>query len=130
MSVVHHPSTPADRAALKALRANLAANPVVPSREWFDGLLEQVAPADGVAYSEAKVGGVPGVWCIPASERIGVAVLYLHGGVFVFGSARFQSADAVLSLSTRPTRAWDSGPSSRLRATQLPDVDSNHGHAD
>src|SRR5258706_1044972 len=87
MSEVPPPSTPADRVALKALRANLAANPVVPSREWFDGLLERVAPADGVAYSEAKVGGVPGVWCIPASERIGVALLYLHGGVFVFGSA-------------------------------------------
>jgi epsilon-lactone hydrolase len=87
MSELHHPSTAADRAALKAMRAGLAANPVIPTREWFDGLLEQVAPPDGVSYSEAKVGGVPGVWCIPASQRTGDAMLYLHGGVFVFGSA-------------------------------------------
>src|SRR5258706_14692143 len=87
MSEVPPPSTPADRVALKALRASLAANPVVPTREWFDGLLEQVAPADGVAYSEATVGGVPGVWCTPAAQRSEDAMLYLHGGVFVLGSA-------------------------------------------
>jgi len=88
MSEIRHPSTAADRAALKAMRAAFAANPVVvPTREWFDGLLERVAPPDGVAFSEAKVGGVPGVWCIPASQRTADVMLYLHGGVFVFGSA-------------------------------------------
>lgn len=87
MSEVHHPSTAADRAALKAMRANIAANPVVPTREWYDGFLEQVPPADGVAHAAAQVGGVPGVWCNPASQRTGDAMLYLHGGVFVLGSA-------------------------------------------
>jgi monoterpene epsilon-lactone hydrolase len=88
LSEIHHLSTAGDRAALKAMRANIAATPAVAiTREWFDEFLEKVPPADGVAYAEAQVGGVPGVWCTPASARTGNPMLYLHGGVFVFGSA-------------------------------------------
>lgn len=88
MPELHHPSTAADRAALEAMRANVAAHPVVAvTREWYDAFVEQVPPADGVAYSEANVGGVPGVWCTPASSGSGEAILYLHGGVFLLGSA-------------------------------------------
>jgi epsilon-lactone hydrolase len=88
LSEIHHLSTEGDRAALKAMRANMAAHPPVAiTREWFDEFLEKVPPAQGVAYSEARVAGIPGVWCTPASARAGNAMLYLHGGVFVFGSA-------------------------------------------
>jgi epsilon-lactone hydrolase len=72
---------------MTALRAALAAAPSVMTRASYDRLLEQVPPADAVAYSESNVGGVPGVWCAPASHRAGVALLYLHGGVFAYGSA-------------------------------------------
>jgi acetyl esterase/lipase len=40
-----------------------------------------------MVYSEAQVGGVPGVWCTPVSQQTADTMLYLHGGVFVFGSA-------------------------------------------
>src|SRR5258706_9618225 len=87
MSEVQHRSTAADQAAVKALRAKLAAAPIQITRESYDALLEQVPPAVSVAYSEGEVGGVPGVWCTPKVDAASNALLYLHGGVFVFGSA-------------------------------------------
>lgn len=88
MTEVRHQVTTADRAAMTAMRAKLAAVPIQITRESYDALLEQVPPADSVAYSEGEVGGVPGVWCAPKARRASDALLYLHGGVFVFGSAR------------------------------------------
>jgi monoterpene epsilon-lactone hydrolase len=89
MTVIRHGLTAADRAALASLRAALAANPVAITRASYDGLFERVPPADAVDYSEASVGGVPGVWCVPRAhrERARAAMLYLHGGGFVMGSA-------------------------------------------
>lgn len=87
MTEIRHALTAADRAAMTSLRARLAATPIAITRASYDRLLEQVPPADTVAYSESSVGGVPGVWCEPASHRAGVATLYLHGGVFAYGSA-------------------------------------------
>src|ERR1700722_7486447 len=88
MSEVHHRSTVADQAAVKAMRARLAAAPIQITRESYDQLLERGPPADSVTHSEGEVGGVPGVWCTPKEHRASAALLYLHGGVFVFGSAR------------------------------------------
>jgi acetyl esterase/lipase len=88
MSQIHHPMSAADRAAMSALRARLAAHPMAMTRASFDALVELSPPAEGVTYTEARAGGVPGVWCIPASHRRDAALLYLHGGVFLFGSAR------------------------------------------
>jgi len=87
MTEIRHGLTAADRAAMTALRARLAATPIAITRASYDRLLEQVPPDDTVAYSESSVGGVPGVWCTPTSHRVGVAMLYLHGGVFAYGSA-------------------------------------------
>jgi acetyl esterase/lipase len=86
--MIHHAITAADRTAMTTLRARLAANPIALTRDSFDQLVEHVPPAEGVTYSEAEVGGVPGVWCTPASPREGTALLYLHGGVYVLGTAR------------------------------------------
>ena len=88
MTEIRHQATAADRAAMTAMRAKLAAAPIQITRESYDALLERVPPADSVAYSEGEVGGVPGVWCTPKAHRASDALLYLHGGVFVFGSAR------------------------------------------
>jgi monoterpene epsilon-lactone hydrolase len=89
MPATRHGLTNADRAALAALRAQLAAYPVAITRASYDGLFERVPPADAVDYSESSVGGVPGVWCVPRAhrDRARAALLYLHGGGFVFGSA-------------------------------------------
>jgi acetyl esterase/lipase len=90
MTTIRHGLTAADRAALASLRAALAANPIAITRETYDGLFERVPPADGVDYSESNVGGVPGIWCVPRAQRdrARAAMLYLHGGGFVLGTAR------------------------------------------
>jgi acetyl esterase/lipase len=88
MTVVRHELTAADRVAMTSLRATLAAHPMAMTRATFDGLFERVPPAEGIDYSEATVGGVPGVWCVPKMHRAGAALLYLHGGGFIYGSAR------------------------------------------
>jgi monoterpene epsilon-lactone hydrolase len=41
-----------------------------------------------VEYREARVGGIAGTWCIPPSPRTSAAMLYLHGGAYLLGSAR------------------------------------------
>src|SRR5689334_10470241 len=87
MTEIRHEIAAADRAAVIGLRATLAANPMAITRASYDALLEQVAAPGAVEFSEAQVGGVPGVWCLPATRRTGVATLYLHGGVFALGSA-------------------------------------------
>jgi len=88
-TIIRHGLTAADRAALASLRAALAAHPVAITRESYDGLFERVSPADAVDYSESSIGGVPGVWCVPRShgDRARAAILYLHGGGFIYGSA-------------------------------------------
>ncbi len=87
---IRHGLTTADRAALAFLRGQLAAHPGAITRASYDELFERVPPADGVDYSEASVGAVPGVWCVPKAcrDRARSAILYLHGGGFVLGTAR------------------------------------------
>ncbi len=43
--------------------------------------------AAGVTAEEATLGGVPGWWVRPANPAAGRAILYLHGGAYVLGSA-------------------------------------------
>jgi epsilon-lactone hydrolase len=56
-------------------------------RPGFDALLSHTPSAAAVTYEEATVGGIPGWWCRPANARADVALLYLHGGAYVQGSA-------------------------------------------
>jgi len=58
------------------------------AREPFDELMEKTPAADGVTYEEARVGGVAGWWCQPDDAIAGAALLCLHGGAYVVGSAR------------------------------------------
>jgi epsilon-lactone hydrolase len=85
---VRHELTYADRAAMVGLRAQLEAHPVAITRASFDQLFERAPTAESIEYSESVVGGVPGVWCRPKSCGAEAALLYLHGGGFVYGSAR------------------------------------------
>lgn len=87
-----HPLSPADRAAMVTMRAAAApakgklAGP--EARPMFAALMGATPPAAGVTYEAATVGGVPGFWCYPAgSAPADAALLYLHGGAFVLGSA-------------------------------------------
>jgi acetyl esterase/lipase len=90
--VVIHPLDPEDAAALMPMRAATRAQKGAPwrieSRQFYDALLEGVSPRDDVTFESATVGGVPGVWVRPASSRSDEAILHVHGGWFVSGSAR------------------------------------------
>jgi acetyl esterase/lipase len=57
------------------------------AREPFDELMEKTPAAEGVTYEKAEVGGVPGGWCRPGGGAAATAILYLHGGAYVAGSA-------------------------------------------
>jgi epsilon-lactone hydrolase len=56
-------------------------------REGYDAIMNHVPPAVGVSSENGVVGGVKGWWCTPAGACPGVAILFLHGGGYVMGSA-------------------------------------------
>src|SRR5580704_16508410 len=88
MTEIRHGLTAADQAAMTAFRARLAANSIALTRASFDKIFEQVPAAESIEYYESHVGGMPGVWCLPKSGWAEAVMLYLHGGGFVYGSAR------------------------------------------
>jgi monoterpene epsilon-lactone hydrolase len=88
-----HPLTSADRSAMAALReAYATAHPFAVGggedlRLAFDRYLLQTPAYPGVTYEAATVGGVPGWWYRVAGSPQDSAVLYLHGGAYLVGSA-------------------------------------------
>ena len=58
------------------------------ARAPFDAILESVPAAPDVRTENATVGGVRGWWCRPADAHPHVAILFLHGGTYVVGTAR------------------------------------------
>ena len=91
MAVLHHDFHLADRAVMLATRAALAisAKPVLgpESRAGFDAMISRTPAPDGVAFEAGEVGGIAGWWCRPQGADPSAAILYLHGGAFVLGSA-------------------------------------------
>jgi epsilon-lactone hydrolase len=89
--VVTHALSPEDASAIIPMRtAGRTQKGVrwrIDAREFFDALMEGVSPRDDVTFESATVGGVPGVWVRPASSRSDEAILHVHGGWFVSGSA-------------------------------------------
>ena len=88
---VIHPLDPGDASVIAQIRSATRAQKGVPwtidARKQFDALMEGVSPRDDVRFEPATVGGVPGVWVHPASSRSDDAILHVHGGWFVAGSA-------------------------------------------
>jgi len=84
---VVHPIDAADRQLMKEIRtaAESAKGNVV--REPFDATMEQTPDAPGITYEPGTVGGVSGVWCRPSAASAGRAILYVHGGAYIAGSA-------------------------------------------
>jgi monoterpene epsilon-lactone hydrolase len=91
MARINHSEHLADRAVMLATRAYLALQPQLAmrpdARPAYDAFIGAVPAADGVSFEEAHVGGVRGWWCRPEASRSDVAVLHLHGGAYVLGSA-------------------------------------------
>jgi acetyl esterase/lipase len=59
----------------------------VAARGPFNGIMEHVAPPDGVSFETETVGGISGWWAKPARARKTAAILHLHGGWFNWGTA-------------------------------------------
>jgi monoterpene epsilon-lactone hydrolase len=89
---INHPLQAADREAMAAMRPLLltAKGSITgPSaRGPFDELMVKTPSAVGVTYEKAEVGGIPGWWCRPGNSPARAAILYLHGGAYIAGSAR------------------------------------------
>ena len=90
-SLTRHRLTDHDAQIVAAARTQLAPfkgqlkSPA--SRELFDGIMDQVPDAPGVSYERGEVGSVPSVLARPEGACDGAALLHLHGGAFVLGSA-------------------------------------------
>jgi epsilon-lactone hydrolase len=86
-----HPLTAHDRAVMTQVRAMTEPQKGqmrgVAARPAFDALIEHTATPDGVIWRADRVGGVPGWWCEPVGTPTDVAILHLHGGWFIWGSA-------------------------------------------
>jgi len=86
-----HPLDPEDAPAIAeittAARTQKGAPWRIESRKFYDALMEGVLPRADVTFESATIGGVTGVWVHPASSRSDEAILHVHGGGFVEGSA-------------------------------------------
>src|ERR1700736_1802552 len=90
--VATHPLDPEDAAITAAMRAMVSsskgARPGIEARGQFDALMESVLPHDDVTFEADTLGGIPGIWVLPADWRPDEAIIHLHGGWFNFGSAK------------------------------------------
>lgn len=80
--------------ALKDLYAEwdslMAENPAMSMRmlrSLFDEWHQPTAEPENVTYKEDTIGGVNGIWCLPADGDHSRVLLYTHGGGFAVGSA-------------------------------------------
>jgi epsilon-lactone hydrolase len=88
MMPIHHSVSEADRATMADIREIAAPRKGVLERAAFDELMTYTPPAEGVICEAATVGGIAGWWCSPPSRTPGAAILYLHGGAYIIGSAK------------------------------------------
>jgi epsilon-lactone hydrolase len=86
------PSTESD--ALRALYADwseiIATTPDLTTRLFrsiFDEWHQATREPEDVTYREEVLGGVPGIWTLPAGADSSKVLLYMHGGGFAVGSA-------------------------------------------
>lgn len=77
---------------MRAMRGFLKIMPdmaLIPDvRPFYDEMISQVPLADGVDYEAKELGGVPGWWCLAPDAPKDAAILYLHGGGYIVGSAK------------------------------------------
>ena len=87
-----HPASSGDQAAMTAMRAMVEPNKGrmrgICARAAYDGIIERVAPPEGVEFRQDNVGGLAGWWCTPEGARPGEVILHLHGGWFNWGTAQ------------------------------------------
>ncbi|MEJ2867726.1 alpha/beta hydrolase [Actinomycetospora sp. OC33-EN08] len=88
------PETSAGAEALRALYADwsgiIAGTPDLTTRLFraiFDEWHQPTREPEDVSYRQDTVGGVPGIWTLPAGADASRVLLYTHGGGFAVGSA-------------------------------------------
>jgi acetyl esterase/lipase len=87
VSEIYHPLAREDRTVMDAMRIAVAPGKGQIERASFDELMEQTPDAAGVTFETGIVGGISGVWCRPKDALLPAAILYLHGGAYIAGSA-------------------------------------------
>src|ERR1700722_15674212 len=88
MNVVDHSLNPKDAQSVAKMRTFAAMRKGAFDRTTYDKIVEQTPNAPDVTYEEGKVGGVAGWWCLPKGLDKSAAILYLHGGAYILGSAK------------------------------------------
>jgi monoterpene epsilon-lactone hydrolase len=87
-----HPLGQEDAVPAAALRSAVA--PVkgkfqgTAGRGLFDEIMERVAVPEGVTFEATTVGGISGWWAKPPQGRKRAAIVHVHGGWFIWGTAR------------------------------------------
>lgn len=77
--------------------------PVAIQRAWIATVMRTTLPARGVACRSETCGGMPAEW-LRAQDAEDFAILYLHGGAFVLGSARgYRAVTTHLANAARAT---------------------------
>ena len=91
MTTIYHNESPDDHAFMQAMRAELSTHPPLvlgpETRPFFDKMIKSTSAAKAITYEPATIEGVRGWWCRPSDAIEGAAILYLHGGAYVLGSA-------------------------------------------
>jgi acetyl esterase/lipase len=50
--------------------------------------MEHTMKPEGVKFKQDTIGGISGIWCLPADAPADEAILHLHGGWFNWGTAK------------------------------------------
>lgn len=91
MAMTYHEEYPTDHAFMQSMRADLREHPALAfgpeSRPVFDAMMEETPAAENIHYEAAAINGIAGWWCRPIDAPIDAAIVYLHGGAYVLGSA-------------------------------------------
>jgi epsilon-lactone hydrolase len=89
---VTYPISPADKAAVAAMRAIAEPNKGrlqgISARGPFDEIMGHVAAPADVIYEPDSIGGVSGWWARPTNKTPVGTLLYFHGGWYIFGTAK------------------------------------------
>src|ERR1700692_2286669 len=88
MKIINHSLNPKDREAVAKMRTVAANRKGTFDRATYDQSVEQTPNAPDVEYEEGKVDGVARWWCLPKGRDKSSVILYLHGGVYLLGSAK------------------------------------------
>ena len=89
MKIINHSINPKDHQSVAKMRTYAATRTGGGfDRASYDKLVELTPNAPDVAYEEGKVGGVAGWRCLPEGRDKSAAILYLHGGAYILGSAK------------------------------------------